>query len=104
MARERLYTEDEVRQAMIVGVGLGGQRAVPAGTNDNIERAMGVFRGGHGRDVPNYTTFKELHERREWKALAETHLACAHMSATEALPHAAAGLLALGLELVDELA
>jgi len=99
----KLYTDDEIKQAMIVGVGLGGEGAVPAGTNQRIDAAMEVFRGGHGHAIPNYETFRNLAERREWGALAEAHMAAGLMtSGAESVRHAELGRLAATLMLAGE--
>lgn len=103
MEMPKLYTDEEIKEAMIVGIGLGGVEQHPD-AHAKIEQAMGVFRGAHGRPVPNYDTFKRLHEERDWRGLAEAHLSAAHMASSEAAPHALIALAALGRELLDELA
>jgi hypothetical protein len=105
MAPPKLYTEKEIKEAMIVGVGLGrpGESAVPAGTNTNIERAMEVFTGSHGNLIPSFERFRALLERREYRQAAEGHLAAAEMlEGSESMRHAALGQLAATIALAGE--
>ena len=102
----KLYTEDEVRQAMVVGVGLGGEQGTtpPPDTMEKVEQALDIFRGGHGRVIPNYETFKRLQEERDWRGLAEAHLAAALMASPDTTtPHALMAVAAVGREALDEL-
>ena len=104
----RLYDADEVRAAMRVGAGLGRAQSSPDPDDRLMEHAiddaMALYADAHGTPAPNYPLFKELHERREWRALAEAHLAAAHQSQSEAGPHGLVALASIGLALVGELA
>lgn len=106
----KLYTEQDVRAAMSVGIGLA-RNTVPLDrkmTQEEwekaIEQAYPLFAGSHGVAAPNYTLFKELHESHDWRGLAEAHIAAAHMAASEAAPHALVALACIGRELLDEFA
>lgn len=91
----RVYTGDEIREALIVGIGLGDGE-LPA--DEKINAALDIFNRSHGREVPNYERFRELTEAGEWRQLAETHLVAAHMGSGEvATRHALCGILAASL-------
>lgn len=105
-AQAKLYTEDDIRQAMVVGVGLGGEEGTlpPENTMENVGKALDIFRESHGRVVPNFEHFRALLERREYRSVAEGHLAAAEMlTGSESMRHAALGQLAATIELLGEL-
>lgn len=99
MPPTKLYTEEEIKSAMIVGIGLGGIEQ-EEDAHAKIDQAMGIFTRGHGLAVANYDTFKRLQEERDWRGLAEAHIAAAHM---EGAPHELLAVACVVRELLDEI-